>query len=214
MRRSTTNYEEESLESTTPKLLQNSYPPSFAYIQKKTAKTKGPSATPLFYFNMPFVSDVLNNKIQHTLQKHDIPTTLVNKQGLTVERFVTSDKGNHKSQCTGMKECPEPDICHQSSMVYRASCSLCHNTYIGPTIRQLHGRVHEHMRTAKKKDDTSALGEHYSNQHPPARPDNLFRDLDRCQDALHLHIKEAMAIQKLRPTLNRRDEDIDSEFLV
>ena len=82
------------------------------------------------------------------------------------------------------------------------------------TVRRLHDRAREHTRAAVKKDDTSALGDHYRDEHPRARPQISYQILDRCNDELRLRIKEAMAIQRLRPTLNRRDEDMGTGFLM
>ena len=195
IRCSTADYREEAVQAATTRLLQNGYPPSYANIKaptgkKANAKTK---AKPLFCFNLPFVSDALNNKIRHMLKKHDIPARLVNKWGRTIERFLSTGKDERRSKCTGRKECPAPDICHQSSVVYRASCGLCYATYIGATVRRLHDRVREHMRAAEKGDKASALGEHYNSQHPRERRKISFEIVDRCRDKLRLRIKEAFS---------------------
>ena len=57
-------------------------------------------------------------------------------------------------------------------------------------------------------------------QHPAPKdaddnqPSITFEVLSQHQDVLHLHIEEAMAIQSLRPPLNRRDEHLGTGILV
>ena len=46
------------------------------------------------------------------------------------------------------------------------------------------------------------------------QPSITFEVLSQHRDVLHLHIEEAMAIQSLRPSLNRRDEHLGKGFLV
>ena len=45
------------------------------------------------------------------------------------------------------------------------------------------------------------------------QPSITFEVLSQHRDILHLHIEEAMAIQSLRPPLNRRDEHLGTGFL-
>ena len=139
--------------------------------KKANAKMK---AKPLFCFNLPFVSDALNNKILHMLKKHDNSARLVNKRGRTIERFLSTGKDERRSKCTGRKECPALDICHQSSVVYRASCGLCHDTYIGATVRRLHDRVREHMRAAEIKRRHVRAGRVLQQSTPTTTTGNIF----------------------------------------
>ena len=52
------------------------------------------------------------------------------------------------------------------------------------------------------------------NKHPKMAPSLNFRILHQCRDELRLHIEEALAIQRHRPQLNRRDEDMGTGFLI
>ena len=45
-------------------------------------------------------------------------------------------------------------------------------------------------------------------------PSLNFRILQQCRDELRLHIEEALEIQRHRPQLNRRDEDMGTGFLI
>ena len=105
--------------------------------------------------------------------------------------------------------------------VYKATCTICGDFYIGMTTRRLHNRAGEHLTAARERSKPSALGEHYRIQHPnpqnedqPIRPAITFAVLSQHRDILHLHIEEAMATQSLRPLLNRRDEHLGTGFLL
>ena len=82
------------------------------------------------------------------------------------------------------------------------------------TTRALHTRALEHIAGARKHSLKSAFGEHYKTKHPKMAPSLNFRILQQCRDELRLHIEEALAIQRHRPQLNRRDEDMGTGFLI
>ena len=87
--------------------------------------------------------------------------------------------------------------------------------YIGCTTRALHTRVREHASAIKRKDNTSALSEHYQHEHGTTTEPKLKVDIvDRARDELHLKIKEAYHIDQLKPSLNRKKEDMGIGFLV
>ena len=111
-------------------------------------------------------------------------------------------------------KCGAPEICHRSNVVYQAMCTLCGSSYIGMTTRALHARALEHIAGARKHSLQSAFGEHYKTKHPKMAPSLNFRILQQCRDELRLHIEEALAIQRHRPQLNRRDEDMGTGFLI
>ena len=107
-----------------------------------------------------------------------------------------------------------PKSATRSNVVYQATCMLCDSSYIGMTTRALHTRALEHIAGARKYSLKSAFGEHYKNKHPKMAPSLNMRLLDQCRDELRLHIEEALAIQRHRPQLNRRDEDMGTGFLI
>ena len=85
---------------------------------------------------------------------------------------------------------------------------------IGMTTPALRTRALEHIAGARKHSLKSAFGEHYKTKHPKMAPSLNFRILQQCRDELRLHIEEALAIQRHRPQLNRRDEDMGTGILI
>ena len=84
------------------------------------------------------------------------------------------------------------------------------------TTCALHTRALQHIAGARKHSLKSAFGEHYKTKRPKMAPSLNFRILQHCEcrDELRLHIEEALAIQRHRPQLNRRDEDLGTGFLI
>ena len=99
-------------------------------------------------------------------------------------------------------------------MVYEAKCSICGRTYIGSTTRPLHIRVREHLYVVKRRDDGSAIAEHYVNEHPTDSPSVTFRIIASATDELRLRIQEAYWIKKLCPGLNRKSEHLGTGFVI
>ena len=129
-------------------------------------------------------------------------------------KFSLLRKSGKKTKPCKSGKCGAPEICHRSNVIYQASCMLCDSSYIGMTTRALHTRALEHIAGARKHSLKSAFGEHYKNKHPKMAPSLNFRILHQCRDELHLHIEEALAIQRHRPPLNRCDEDMGTGFLI
>ena len=115
-------------------------------------------------------------------------------------------------RCNG-KSCPAPGICHRSSVVYCATCLICKEFYIGMTIRRLHERAREHLNSARQRSGTSVFGDHYAQKHPGKVPLINFTIVKHQRNDIRLVIEDVLAIKKLRPTLNRRQEDLGTGFL-
>ena len=204
----------EAILTTQTKLRRNGYPTSWTNPEPRKqqhARRKPTHPGTLFTLTIPFISDAFNYSIKHILRKHNIPARLVNKRNTTL-RQLTNKLPQQDNTCNS-KACPAPSICHHSHIVYQATCTLCKQTYIGQTTRRLHDRAHEHIAAVKHKHRTSALGEHYIEQHPNDDPAISFVILKHCKDVLRLHIEEAIKIQKLRPAMNRKREHLSTGFL-
>ena len=117
---------------------------------------------------------------------------------------------------TGCKNdgCSAKGICHRSSVVYLATCSLCKESYVRMTTRKFHDRAREHLNSAKTRLNKTAIGDHYREKHPKGTTSLSFRILAYQRNALRLHIEEAMAINKLKSSLNRRQETMGTGFLI
>ena len=70
------------------------------------------------------------------------------------------------------------------------------------------------MLSARKKDDKTALGEHYRDCHAKVETPSInFQIIKHQPDLLRLHNEEAIAIQKFNPALNRRRDTLGTGFL-
>ena len=166
-----------------------------------------------FTLKIPFISDKVNHQITRILRRNSIPARLVNPRSQTIRDLARPKKAKRDNNCTN-ENCPAPGICKRSSVVYLATCSVCNESYVGMTIRKLHDRATEHLRSARQRSNKTALGDHYRNKHPHITPSIKFEILAHERDILRLHIEEAMAIEQLKPTLNRRRETLGTGFLV
>ena len=216
---SSAEHRHDAFQATQTKLERNNYLPNWTIRRTRHRQQRKQPKQTTFTFNIPYIDDKFNANIKRILTKHNIPARLTNTRGRTV-RELAKRPANKKTSCKS-KACPAPGICQRSSVVYKATCTTCSDFYIGMTERRLHDRAREHLTAARERSKASALGEHYRIQHPnPQNKDQLIRPaitfevLSQHRDILHLHIEEAMAIQSLRPPLNRRDEHLGTGFLL
>ena len=207
----TDEHRAESISMAKTKLLNNGYPRDWLKHWKRPRPNRKPESRPECVLKLPFVTDRFNNHVRHLLKKHGIAARLVNYKGRTLQDLV---KIRHKDPepCKG-KSCPAPGICHNSSVVYCATCTICNDFYIGMTARRLHGRGREHLKAARQRSGTSVFGDHYAKVHPDAVPRIGFRIIHHQRNDLRLHIAEALAIKTMKPPLNRRQEDLGTGFL-
>ena len=165
-----------------------------------------------FPFTIPFISDEFNGRVKKLLLKNHIPAHVVNAPQRTLQQFSAAPAHTACRPCTS-KDCPAKDICRRSNVVYLATCQLCDEQYIGQTSRQLHVRAREHLRSAKQRSTTTALGDHYRQRHPNNTPSIGFKILRSSPDCLRLRILEAFEIKSRQPELNRKREDLGTGFL-
>ena len=200
------------------KLINNGYPPNLIdhlveSIQRpKNVCSKPQRSRDQLILKFPFVSDNFNYAMKRILARYDLPVRIVNYRGQTLREF-TKRQAVKPSACKS-KQCPAPGICQRSSVVYLATCLLCDATYVGMTTRTLHERATEHIGSARRGDANSAFGDHYEDHHAGTAPSIRFEIVSRHRDHLHLHIEEALAIKRLKPTLNRREETMGTGFLI
>jgi hypothetical protein len=157
----------------------------------------------IFYLKFPFVNEKLNNDINKLSKKIGINIRCTNNnRNLNSLLRPRTRIGTRRQQCE-MKHCTlrNKRLCFFNHIVYEATCLGCSKTYIGSTIRYLHVRVGEHMRNG-------ALKEHSKTCNKTMKYD--FKILCKCSDELDTRISEAQYIKQLKPSLNRKEEIIDS----
>ena len=213
---STPEHRATALQQTCEKLLSNGYSDSWIKTTKNLAKKKNKKqrSRPIFVMKIPFLTDAFNHSVQNLLDKHGIPARLVNPRGKTLREFTRKPTpGSTSTNVCKSRTCPAPTICQRTSVVYQAECKHCGSKYIGMTTRKLHDRIREHVLSAKRGSEESAIGEHYKENHPGMQPNLTFTIIRHQRDELRLHIEEAMAIKLNKPDLNRRQEDLGTGFL-
>ena len=195
----------ENLDRFIDKLTTNDYPKDFIKqcgksTKKKQTKNKTKDKR-IFYFDFPFISDELNNKIKSIFAKEGINIRLYDKK-YTLKNFLSKKT---KDPCK-LKNCPlKNDHCLDKNVIYQLTCSKCNKNYIGSTIRELHTRVSEHF-----KDSRSSVFEH----HLECKSNFSTKILDRARDQINLRIKEAIYIRNLKPELNTKQDFFDINNII
>ena len=94
--------------------------------------------------------------------------------------------------------------------VYRITCNLCSEFYIGESSRTGHERFSEHLRYATNPGNKSyreeALAIHYAAAHPGMTPDLIFDILQVERRTVIRKIVEALFIYNDKPFLNDKQE--------
>ena len=88
----------------------------------------------------------------------------------------------------------------QSLVVYKFTCSVCNDTYIGCTRRHFETRSHEHLNSDKE----SHIFKHIDLKKCKGKTNSSssFKILDRAITFYTLKMKEAMHIQWQQPAIN------------
>jgi hypothetical protein len=152
----------------------------------------------MLFFQMPFISDRLNQKIRRIFQQEGLNTIVYSKnQNL---RQTLNRKPNDSTTCT-LTACPvsDPKLCHRMNVVYQIQCTACQKRYIGSTIRQLHQRVKEHLTS-----DKSSVKRHLPTCSTTAGI--AIKILSHDNDEKNLRLREAILIMDLNPELNAKEE--------
>lgn len=179
----------------------NDYPKHFLK-NKQTAprntRTRPPNNKKFSYFEFPFISDTINNKITRYFRKEDLSVRLSHKS--TSLRKHLAPKTKQPDACSKRHCYLDSTLCHQKNVVYSITCNKCKKEYIGSTIRELHLRVHEHYNTT-----SSSVFKHINSC--GSSPDNMsIKILDRERKPGNLRIREALHISRLKPEINDKLE--------
>ena len=158
---------------------------------------------------LDFVSDSLNRKIHKIIKNSNFDIRLVSKPAKNMSQVLNkNEKARIKhSNCKICQKMPSNYTCLDRFLVYKFTCDLCSEFYIGQTNRPFFLRYKEHMRSVSKQDKKSALSQHSVEAHSQIEkiPFTL-RILQQCHTPLETRLSEARAIDFYRPSLNRRHE--------
>ena len=171
----------------------------------------------MFAFSIPFITDSFNARaqsiLQSILQLNGLDTVrIVNPRPMTMEQFTS--KRQPQEKCS-FRKCPieqsNTTHCTRANVVYEAIRGLCPATYNGATTRAFHTRARQHSGNIRRKEiEKSALAVHFV-EHHGAAVDNPI--VTTANNELRLLIQEAYWIQRLKPSLNRKGENMGTGFL-
>ena len=159
---------------------------------------------------LDFINDRCNRKISGILKKYDFKIKLASKPAKFLKHCFGGARQNGKhDNCEVCRSLPTHFNCNDKFLVYKFTCKLCSQFYIGETCRPFKLRYSEHARSLKNKNKSSALAEH-AIQHRSA-VSILDFDLDvigKYDSPLETRLAESVAIDRFRPSLNRKHEMI------
>ena len=92
-----------------------------------------------------------------------------------------------------------------SYVVYRYICPICGDSYIGETTRYFETRRHEHLNT--NKSSTIYIHTHGNNRCNGKSDESNFTVIDRASTQFSLKIKQAIHINKIKPTLINKQKN-------
>ena len=204
----------EAMKSVISKLVNNGYPAETIQrtIRNPRKNPRQEKGTNPLTFRLPFISNRFDAEVRRALARHNINARIIHPRPQTLLQLA---QPRTKPLDCKLRSCPIPYIsCTARFVVYGITCEICKAVYIGSTTRALHDRAKEHIAAAKKRCQTSAVGEHYKVHHPTEEPRLRFCIIRRTEkDELRLRIEEALTINEIAPAMNRRSEDMGLNFL-
>ena len=161
-------------------------------------------------FKINFISDSCNRKLNKLIKQCNLPVKLVSKPGPTLANILKNKMKSPKhTDCRLCNLLPNNLSCNDRFVVYKFTCNLCNEMYIGQTNRPFFKRFNEHKRDMVNKNKRNALYEHAIKVHS-------FNDMtishfdvdviDKNQNAVDCRLTEARLIKTLKPTINRKNE--------
>ena len=155
------------------------------------------------------MSDSLSRKIKKIIDKYNFDIRLVNKPAKKIAHSMNqcrNRKVKHMN-CDVCNQLPNNYMCSDRFLVYKFTCVVCNEFYIGQTSRSFTFRYKEHMSSLNKKDKKSALSQHSLEAHNNLENVHFTLDiLERCSSPLETRLREAKTIDLFRPSLNRKHE--------
>ena len=188
----------------------NGYPDDFVSqahkIRLKKQSRPKHTGSNFFYLKLPFIDDDTNRRIVHAFRKNGFNNIRIAHKTNTLRSQLNTLKKSQRT-CTNTK-CPMRDNnkCFRRNVVYKITCNICRNFYIGSTIRFLHTRVIEHL-TNKQ----SSVFLHLKK----CRTTDITIDIiGTDSDTSNIRLREALYIHNLKPSINNKAErEAFSDFL-
>ena len=157
---------------------------------------------------LPFTSNHTNRMITASIKEKNLPITLVNDKVIRLNTLGFKKKPllppcNKCIYCTWSNK---PGVCCYIRAVYRLTCTICNDEYIGMTNRLIKNRMYEHandMRTGLLK---FGPGKHLRDRHANIEHALTVFNLDilyRSRNTIETGLSEKRFIKSLNPVINR-----------
>ncbi|KAK6763170.1 hypothetical protein RB195_023762 [Necator americanus] len=180
------------------------------YPSRRPNVVDGPEKIP---FCLPYISDDMSRAVRGCLRKaglrNDVRVVEIppaNLKGQLVRNRVY-DRLCTTPSCVVCPYGREGD-CMISGVVYRITCRLCGDDYIGETGRPLCIRVKEHLDGLAKSKTFTPLGAHRRICHPNSEVEVYVRILSYESEITARRTLEGFWISAKSPKMNRKDECI------
>ncbi|KAK6740014.1 hypothetical protein RB195_008467 [Necator americanus] len=180
------------------------------YPSRRPNVVDGPEKIP---FCLPYISDDMSRAVRGCLRKaglrNDVRVVEIppaNLKAMLVRNRVY-DRLCTTPSCVVCPYGREGD-CMISGVVYRITCRLCGDDYIGETGRPLCIRVKEHLDGLAKSKTFTPLGAHRRICHPNSEVEVEVRILSYESEITARRTLEAFWITAKSPKMNKKDECI------
>lgn len=155
---------------------------------------------------IPFISADHSKEIRNIIRQSDLSILPIFTSGSKLNDLLT--RSAFKPLPCKIKSCINKNSnCRKQNVIYQLNCSLCNESYVGETRRDLHTRLREHQRSIVQGDEKkSALATHYALHHSQTIVPKIpftGKIIERARDNADRSIREAIWIRKKAPRINR-----------
>ena len=161
---------------------------------------------------LPFLSDVFTSKVKNLIHELELPLAVVQSRASQPKTLGFHPKTATSCGSRGCKFCTrlgDKFSCRTRGAVYKASCCLCGDEYIGMTNKRLKNRMSQHFGDLHRSDISKPLPAHGSEKHPGVtltEEDFAFSVISTGREPVDTAICEALAIKNNAPAINRKFE--------
>ncbi len=123
-----------------------------------------------FILRVPYINEATSRIMKKIADNSGLNIRLVTTPGSSVESLIREKPKHDACQCT----IHQNNInCKQQYIVYRATCQLCGEQYIGGSARPSSERIKEHEASVRLQNTRTTLGEHLLSKHATNLPDTV-----------------------------------------
>ena len=163
---------------------------------------------------LPFINEPFSKEVTQFAHSHNLPVKFIFTPGKKLADILCSSRPHDKPHCTipNCIICPlitTNHDCKPKCVIYKVTCKLCQELYIGETSRTAHDRFSEHRRAANRPltYPDNALAAHYLEFHNNLDPDISFDILEiNLYNTIKRKVTEAYYINLFKPSINNKEE--------